>query len=103
MRQKMHDCIAISTQVGHPDIFLTMTCNPKWPEMQRNLYPVQRADDRPELVARVFNLKLRHMLKIVIEEQVFWKGCRVGPGRRISEEGDSACPTVYSFWMNSRN
>ncbi len=32
MLQKMHDIIATSNKMGHPDIFLTMTCNPNWPE-----------------------------------------------------------------------
>ncbi len=27
MRQKMHDIIATSNKMGHPDIFLAMTCN----------------------------------------------------------------------------
>ena len=29
-RQKMHDVIAISNSVGHPDIFITMNSNPYW-------------------------------------------------------------------------
>ncbi len=33
MRQKMHDIIGTSNKMGHPDIFLTMTCNPNWPEI----------------------------------------------------------------------
>ena len=28
VRQKIHDFIAILNSVGHPDIFITMTCNP---------------------------------------------------------------------------
>ncbi len=38
MRQKMHDNIATSNKIGHPDIFLTMTCNPNWPEIRRLSY-----------------------------------------------------------------
>ncbi len=33
MPQKMHDIIATSNKMGTPDIFLTMTCNPNWPEI----------------------------------------------------------------------
>ena len=29
IRQNMHDAIAIAAQLGSPDIFLTMTCNPQ--------------------------------------------------------------------------
>ena len=30
MRQKMQDIIATSNNLGFPDIFLTMACNPYW-------------------------------------------------------------------------
>ncbi|PIA34361.1 hypothetical protein AQUCO_03800159v1 [Aquilegia coerulea] len=35
----------------HPDIFMTVTSNPKWPEIQNELKPGQAALDRPDLVA----------------------------------------------------
>ncbi len=65
MRQKMHDIIATSTKLGHPDIFLTMTCNPNWVEIQRSLLPGQSAQDRPDLCARVFKLKLQALMEVV--------------------------------------
>ena len=37
MRQKMHTIIAISNILGHPDIFVAMTCNPNWPETKNVL------------------------------------------------------------------
>src|SRR5579859_1884862 len=45
-----------------PDLFITMTCNPQWPEITENLGPRQTAQDRPDLVARVFHLKLSALL-----------------------------------------
>jgi len=54
MRQNLQDIIAMSNTFGHPDIFLTMTCNPKWPEITRALLPGQTAVDRPDLSTRVF-------------------------------------------------
>lgn len=71
MRQQMHDIIAISNQVGHPDIFLTMTCNPNWPEIRRSLLPNQIPQNRPDLCARVFRLKLKDLMSNVIDEQLF--------------------------------
>ena len=35
-----------------------MTCNPKWQEITENLEPGEEASDRPDLVARVFSIKL---------------------------------------------
>ncbi|CDF40386.1 ATP dependant DNA helicase [Chondrus crispus] len=71
MRQQMHDIIAISNQIGHPDIFLTMTCNPSWPEITRPLLPNQTPQDRPDLCARVFRLKMKDLMSLVINEEVF--------------------------------
>ena len=41
MYQKYLDTMAMVLKLGKPDIFLTFTCNPKWPEIVNNLYPGQ--------------------------------------------------------------
>ena len=71
MRMKMHDIIAISNSIGHPDVFLTMTCNPYWPEITDSLFPGQRSDDRPDLCNRVFKMKLRILLQYLKNEEPF--------------------------------
>ena len=38
-QQCYQDAMAIVNEKGKPDIFLTMTCNPNWPEIQENLLP----------------------------------------------------------------
>jgi hypothetical protein len=43
--------------------FVTFTCNPKWKEITDTLLSGQTANDWPELVTRVFNLKLDALLK----------------------------------------
>ena len=44
---------------GKPDLFIAMTCNPKWKEITENLQPYENAIDRPDLVAKVFNQKVK--------------------------------------------
>ena len=66
MHRLCQDGVAIIRHCGKPDLFITMTCNPKWPEITENLLPGQQAQDRPDLVSRVFKLKfdkLRHELE----------------------------------------
>nr|XP_045089630.1 uncharacterized protein LOC123497280 [Aegilops tauschii subsp. strangulata] len=53
--------MAIVHTYRKPDIFLTMTCNPKWEEITNELLPGQTAHDRPDIVARVFYGKLEAM------------------------------------------
>jgi hypothetical protein len=62
MRQNCNDAMAIFGNFGSPDLFITMTCNPMWKEIQDNLQPGQKAHDRPDLVCRVFKLKLYELL-----------------------------------------
>lgn len=45
-----------------PDYFLTMTCNPNWSEIKASLKSGQTAQDRHDLVTRVFKLKDQLML-----------------------------------------
>ncbi len=56
------DAMASVRKFGKPDLFITMTCNPKWLEITSALGPNQRAEDRPDIVARVFQLKLNELI-----------------------------------------
>ena len=55
---QFQDGMAICREYHKPDFFITMTCNPHWPEIKEQLKPGQTAQDRPDLVARVFKQKL---------------------------------------------
>jgi hypothetical protein len=70
MNQLYQDAMGIVRQMGKPDLFITFTCNPKWPEIQRELRPGEDATDRPDLCCRVFNQKVKLLLKRVVEDQV---------------------------------
>ena len=56
---------------GHPDLFITFTCNPKWNEIEKELLRGQTATDRPDLVDRVFKLKLNQMVELVTKKELF--------------------------------
>ena len=61
------DALATVSQCGAPTFFTTLTCNPKWREIQERLHVGQTAYDRPDIVVRVFREKLRrfvHNLKL---------------------------------------
>ncbi|XP_058805595.1 uncharacterized protein LOC131672409 [Phymastichus coffea] len=71
MQQSYQDAMSLVGKTGKPDIFLTITCNPRWKEIQENLLPGQQASDRPDIVARVFHLKKNRLLDVVIKKNVF--------------------------------
>eukprot|EP00660_Eupelagonema_oceanica_P003584 gene3584-12105_t len=77
MTQGYFDAMAIVARHGRPDYFITMTANPAWPEIANNLAPGETADDRPDLVDRVFYLyflELLHDLTVkgVLGRAVAW-------------------------------
>ncbi|POM72707.1 LOW QUALITY PROTEIN: Helitron helicase-like protein, partial [Phytophthora palmivora] len=63
MYQRFLDAMAIVRDTGAPNLFITMTCNPNWPEIKENLRPGEKASDRPDIVARVFMQKLKTLNK----------------------------------------
>ncbi len=63
MGQLYQDAMARVRKFGKPDLFVTFTYNPEWKEIIDVLFPGQTAKDRPELIIRVFNLKLDALLK----------------------------------------
>ena len=63
--------MAIVRKYGKPDLFITMTCNPKWCEIEENLLPGQSASDRPDIVARVFNIKKDYIIIGILKQKCF--------------------------------
>ncbi len=71
MTQKFQDAMAIVRTFGRPDLFVTFTCNPTWREITENLLPNQSYDMRPDLVARVFKLKLKELMDDIKNKHIF--------------------------------
>jgi hypothetical protein len=44
-------------------LFITFTTNPRWPEITSQLRPGQSANDRPDLIVRVFQQYLSLFMK----------------------------------------
>jgi hypothetical protein len=58
-----HNALTIVTELGQPDVFITGTTNPLWPEIQDRLFPGQSAYDRPDVViSKVFHARLEALL-----------------------------------------
>lgn len=71
-QQKQYlDAMAIVARHGKPDLFVTFTCNPNWPEFKDNLQFRQKPENRPDLVCRVFRVKFLEFLDDVVHKQFF--------------------------------
>ncbi|KAH7679123.1 DNA helicase protein [Dioscorea alata] len=73
MFEKYQDAMAICRYYGYPNLFITFTCNPRWPEISDALRIVkgQRPEERPNIVSRVFHIKLRHLIDDLTKKRYF--------------------------------
>ena len=74
MHQNYKDAMAIVRAIGRPDLFVTMTCNPSWPELNRILkkFPVgTTCNDIPNITVRLFFCKLRALLAYITSGKIF--------------------------------
>ncbi|XP_048501480.2 uncharacterized protein LOC125497826 [Beta vulgaris subsp. vulgaris] len=72
MRENYQDAMAICRWYGYPDLFITFTCNPKWPEITRFVKKKGlRPEDRPDIVCCVFKIKLDKLVNDLKERKIF--------------------------------
>nr|XP_017234917.1 PREDICTED: uncharacterized protein LOC108208855 isoform X2 [Daucus carota subsp. sativus] len=72
MQQNYQDSLAVCKEYGHPDLFVTFTCNPKWTEIERAVADAGCTDAsvRLDIVARVFKIKLDAMMSDLMKKDV---------------------------------
>jgi len=67
------NALILVSEFGCPHVFLTLTCNPKWPEIMSQLLDGQTAFDRPEVTAAVFKSRL-DLMKMNIRNGKYFDG-----------------------------
>jgi hypothetical protein len=74
MDQLYFDGMAISSAVGFPDLFITFTCNPTWPEITRELVKKNlKSQDRPDIVSKVFKIKFDELMIDLTKKHILGK------------------------------
>nr|XP_011470726.1 PREDICTED: uncharacterized protein LOC101313170 isoform X1 [Fragaria vesca subsp. vesca] len=75
MIKHYHDAMALCRKYGPPDLFITFTCNSKWPEIERALQNKhgKKTEDRPDVVARIFKMKHDDLIEYVKSGKPFGK------------------------------
>jgi len=71
--QCYQDAMSIVRRHGKPDFFITFTCNPKWPEIAKHLRKNEEAWMRPDLVTRVFKMKVDELMADIMHGNIFGK------------------------------
>ena len=74
MKNMYLDAMSICKYFGFPDLFITFTCNPKWPEITRYVQPRKLSpDDRPDILCRIFKCKLDSLMRDLTEKNLLGK------------------------------
>ncbi|XP_074325792.1 uncharacterized protein LOC141663852 [Apium graveolens] len=103
MQQNFQDVLAVCHAVGHHDIFLTMTTNPLWDEILQMMKIMSgcSARDSPDVIARVFHLKLEQLLDDIRKKKYF--GTCIGV-MYVVEFQKCGLPHVHMLiWLDSES
>ncbi|GFO30239.1 hypothetical protein PoB_005674400 [Plakobranchus ocellatus] len=65
MFEKQQDATCYVRKYSQPDLFITITTNPKWPVIFDNLLENQQPHDRPDLIVRGFKQKLNKAMTLM--------------------------------------
>lgn len=65
------NAMALPRKYGKPDLFLTMTANPNWDEIQSNIPQQSHWQFHPDIIARVFMIKVFNLLKDIRDKKIF--------------------------------
>ena len=71
LKSLAHNALCIVSEYDRPSIFITVTCNPMWPEIQEMLFSGQTAFDRPDITCRVFKARLSALLHNIRKGKCF--------------------------------
>jgi DNA replication protein DnaC len=65
------NAMALPRRFGRPDLFITMTCNPAWSEITLALPAGSSWAEHPDIVARVFMIKVACLFDDIRNKQIF--------------------------------
>ena len=71
MQQNYQDAMSVVRKFGKIDLFVTFTCNPHWKEILESLLCRQKPQDRPDIIARVFQQKIKALIEDIKKNHVF--------------------------------
>ena len=71
MHERTQDAMTYVRELGTPDLFITFTCNPTWPEIQQSMFQDQKSWLRHDIISRVFHIKIILLIDYLKKLKVF--------------------------------
>jgi hypothetical protein len=69
LQQSYQDAMAVIRSKGKPDLFVTVTCNPSWPEITAEIKKCPNSQ-KLTIIARVFRIKLQALLDDILKKHI---------------------------------
>ena len=98
-RKNVNDGIELCNQFGKPDFFITLTANPLWADIQRQLEPGQTWADRPDIVNPIFKARLEMFLEKLRNGEFTSGAKQVGSAPRTWTPRLATC--TCCFWLKA--
>ncbi|KAL4112576.1 hypothetical protein QTP88_016331 [Uroleucon formosanum] len=73
MHVRAQDALTYVRHYGSSDLFVTFTCNLIWQKIQEALLRGQKHYHRPDIIARVFNRKVKELMDLLTKRDLFGK------------------------------
>jgi PIF1-like helicase/Helitron helicase-like domain at N-terminus len=71
LHEYVQDAMCFVRTFGRPDLFITFTCNKNWTEIKAELMPGQAPNDRHDIIARVFQQKVKKLMDMITKHEIF--------------------------------
>ena len=71
MFEKQQNALAYVNKYGKPTLFISLTSNPFWKEIQDSLIGNQKYYDCPDISTRIFRLKLADLIDRISNKKIF--------------------------------
>jgi hypothetical protein len=68
LHELYQDAMAIAREHGKPQLFITFTCNPAWPEITAALPAGEQPHNHPDVLTRVFELKKAALMRHLVHD-----------------------------------
>lgn len=68
------DGMVICSKVGFPYLFITFTCHPNWPKIQRVFGLIHlKLQDRPNIISKIFKMNFDELLSDLTNKSILGK------------------------------
>lgn len=102
MSNLYQNALATVKVFGKPDLFITFTCNPDWPEIVQNIKRYHKVEFRHDIVNRVVKGKLDAFLHDILKNDIFGKVMYYSYSIEFQKRGLPHCDILLCLYLQHK-